>query len=279
MDRVNSRHPKYLFRVNAFTTQRFALTDTSKLTAKKFSLLLHHKKHHKARIIGDLLIESILILLLDCNNSMLPLLRICSLRIVLILLLPNQSHALIPLSSGRSVDLWCMERSVESQLDRISFLRSLAASGTTVAFWGLPLAEARATSTNDLQASLESIHKDAKKLGRDLSQETKKMEKSVKKETKKATKEIKKEVKKVDKIVTKETKKATKEIKQVEKKVTKETQKAMRTLDTKTKGVQQDTQKLGTKLGVLRDGSTPKAVGIDTSKLKVCTDSKTKCLK
>jgi glutamyl/glutaminyl-tRNA synthetase len=161
---------------------------------------------------------------------------------------------------------------------RADFLRSVA--GTVLTFWGVPSISAANAATNDFQAGLDSLNKDAQKLKRDVTKETKKATKSIQKETKKATKTIQKEVKKVDKAVTKETKKATKELKKVEKTLTKETKKVIQKVDQKTKDVQLETKQLGSKLGVINDGAVkPPTTGIDTSKLKQCTDPKTKCLK
>jgi hypothetical protein len=135
----------------------------------------------------------------------------------------------------------------ELPLHRADFLRSVVG---TAFFFGVP-SSANAAAQRDpaasFQVGFDSLNKDAKKLGRELS-----------KETKKVTKDIKKEVKKIDRVVSKETKKATKEIKKVERQVSKETKKVIKKVDKETKGVQLETKKLGnalekkaTKLGVL----------------------------
>lgn len=183
----------------------------------------------------------------------------------------------------------------ELLLHRADFLRS--AVGTLFLF-GLPSAANAAAQdpASSFQAGLvlESLTKDAKKLGRELSKETKKIDRVLSKETTKFTKEIKKEAKKIDRVVSKETKKVSKEIKKVEREVSKETKKVIKKVDKETKGVQLETKKLGNvlekkanELGVLNgNGATSsggkvlpkKSTGIDTSKMKECKDPKTKCL-
>ena len=174
------------------------------------------------------------------------------------------------------------KRAGGKELHRADFLRSVVG---TVFFFGVPsVANAAAQDPSaSFQAGLDSLNKDAKKLGRGLS-----------KETKKVTKEVKKESKKIDRVVRKETKKVTKEINKVERKVTKESKKVIKKVDKETKGVQLETKKLGNafekkanELGVSSGygatssgGKAPpkKSMGIDTSKMKECKDSRTKCL-
>ena len=174
------------------------------------------------------------------------------------------------------------KRAGGKELHRADFLRSVVG---TVFFFGVPSAANAAAQdpASSFQTGLDSLTKDSKKLGRELS-----------KESKKVTKKVKKEVKKIDRVVSKETKKVTKEINKVERKVTKESKKVMKQVDKETKGVQLETKKLGNalekkanELGVSSGygatssaGTTPpkKSKGIDTSKMKECKDSKTKCL-
>lgn len=180
-------------------------------------------------------------------------------------------------------------------LPRAAFLLSIAAfGGTPFLFGSLPATAATAITivpsqdnpAAKFQAGLENLDravtKEAKKVDRTVTKERKKITKTIKIETKKidnktqkVTKDIKKEVKKIDK----KTQKATKGIK-------KETKKVLRDVDKETEKIKQKATEIKNvvekKTNALVGGAVPQSSssgGIDVSKLKVCDDSKKKCVR
>jgi len=209
------------------------------------------------------------------------------------LLIPNASTAAPPTESTTSSSSSVVH--LQQLVPRAAFLRSIAFGGTALLLGTPTSSTATSIPSQDnnpsakFQAGLadldRAVSKEAKKIDRAVTKEKKNISKEIRKETKKidkstkkATKVIRKEVKKIDK----KTQKATKEVK-------KETKKVMRGVDKETEKVRREAKKIGSgleqKANALVGGNSdvvPQARsggGIDVSKLKVCDESKEKCLR
>jgi hypothetical protein len=178
------------------------------------------------------------------------------------------------------------KRSKSELSTRTDFLRSITTAGTAfLTVVGVDPSMAVAAKSqrpqdpaDKLQAGFDSFNKQATKMDRVVTKQTKKMNRVVTKETNKVSRAVRNDMKKVDRVVQRETKKV------------------MRKADKETKGVQLKAKKIGSAAeqktrafvgnlvppqaaaGGASKLSGATNIGIDVSKVKVCSDLSNKCL-
>lgn len=158
-------------------------------------------------------------------------------------------------------------------VSRSDFLRSASLAAACLAARPAVAAKTEPSPSEKLQAGFDSFNKEVKNIDRVVTKEAKKIDRVVTKETKKVTKKVNKDLKKVDRVVTKESKKVMRKVDKETKVVKREATKIGKDVEKKSKAF---VGNVSDQTGVGKPAA-PKS-GIDVSRLKVCTDSRSNCL-